>query len=96
MLLPSAILWRLGPGTRTSCQSLSLPLLERLQISVVRIYLFCVGLDLLGGIFLKLESNFLDGFFLSARKSLWICVDEAALGTEKECVFVERRRTRVA
>ena len=52
-----------------------------LKLFVLVSYLFCVGFELLGGILLKLEPIFLNGF-LFACKSLEACEVEALLDTE--------------
>ena len=55
-----------------------------LKLFVLVSYLFCMGLELLGGILLKLEPTFLNGFFLSTCEPLKVCEVEALLGTEVE------------
>lgn len=62
----------------------NLSMVERLENAGVRSYLFCVGLDLLGGILRKLESTCLKGSFLSAGIHLRACEDEATLDIEGE------------
>lgn len=52
-----------------------------LKLFVLVSYLFCMGLELLGGILLKLETIFLNGF-LFACKSLKACEVEALFDTE--------------
>ncbi|KAG6780608.1 hypothetical protein POTOM_013474 [Populus tomentosa] len=52
-----------------------------LKLFVLGSYLFCMGLELLGGILLKLETIFLNGF-LFACKSLKACEVEALFDTE--------------
>jgi len=52
-----------------------------LKLFVLVSYLFCLGFELLGGILLKLEPIFLNGF-LFACKSLKACEVEALLDTE--------------
>lgn len=59
-------------------------MVERLETVDARSYLFCVGLEVLGGIFLKLESTCLNGFFSATGISLKACEVEAMNDVEVE------------
>jgi hypothetical protein len=77
---------RLAPGTKKTGYLNQLPENRKwwkkvLKLFVLVSYLFCLGFELLGGILLKLEPIFLNGF-LFACKSLEACEVEALLDTE--------------
>lgn len=81
----------IGPGTSMIfLVEAALPRAERFENLGIRSYLFCMGLDLLGGIFRKMESTRLSCSFSSGGKP---CEDEESMvGAEGElCGFVPGR-----
>lgn len=58
-----------------------------LKLFALSSHLFCMGLGVLGGILLKLEPTFLNGF-LSTCEPLKVCEVEALLGTEVELSLI--------
>jgi hypothetical protein len=78
----------LAPGTKNRVPKLitgNLQMVDEvLKLFALSSHLFCMGLGMLGGILLKLEPTFLNGFFLSTCEPLKLCEVEALLGTEVE------------
>jgi hypothetical protein len=78
----------LAPGTKNRVPKLitgNLQMVDKvLKLFALSSHLFCMGLGVLGGILLKLEPTFLNGFFLSTCEPLKVCEVEALLGTEVE------------
>ncbi|KAL3610440.1 hypothetical protein D5086_001460 [Populus alba] len=80
--------WMLAPGTKNRVSNIitgNLQMVDMvLKLFALSSHLFCMGFEVLGGILLKLEPTFLNGFFLSTCEPLKVREVEALPGTEVE------------